>query len=523
MILRAFTLAAAGFSLALTAPSAIAQDRGSLRTVTPKVMVPVIQAQNTARMTTFDPKRHGFKFANRFRNNFVSELDIRTGGLCGGMVYSALDYWRAGKPVPQQTYLPTEGAVLQSYIYRRQVNSIVSNADRWTELALNPGGARNNEFWRWGMEGKRGGQLDVLRRNIEAGRPVPLGLLGCKEGCFGDHQVLAIGYDPGRYSGDLGRFQTDLRIFVYDPNSPSARRVLRTNPTTRKFYFEDDPEINWRTYFVDPNWQAVSPPTIEALERELLMTFETGEDDLRSRLRVHLERNNGRDILLLNVNKSKRWITNSTQTVGISLPSGVSYDNLTGIKIRRWSSDLNDLQRAGTDNWDLRRLLIQSGDVDGKKMLFTRAGTPLHRFTADQSSVRYQFGSSANELVVTFTTGNDDLRGGNDNVDLLITRSNGPNLRFRNVNQSRKWERGAVITRYLALPPGTTHRDLVSARITTRFGGGMGGDNWDLFGLTVATREGGTNHRVLFERGVNGEPIFRFKGEDGKRAKSWNF
>ena len=517
---RAIALIAASFLLLFGAQSVLAQKGRPVKTVKPSIIIRNLEIKNTARRTSFDPKVHGFNFSNTFKNNFVSEFDVRTGGLCGGMVWAALDYWKTSKKIPQQTYLPTEGSTLQSYIYDRQYASIERNLDRWAELGVNPGGARNNEFWRWGMEGKRGGRLDELKRTIDSGRPVPLGLQSCSEGCQGNHQVLAIGYDMGRYKGDLGAHKNEFRIFVYDPNLPSKTMVLRSNPATRHFYYETDTNRKWRTYFVDANWRLKNPPTINALERELLLTFGTGEDDLRSRLTIAVERNNGRDLSFLSVNNGKRWISNSTQTVAVSLPAGVAYNNLTGIRIRRWSSDMNDLQKAGTDNWDLRRLLVRSGDADGKKVLFQRSGSPLHRFTADARVVAFQFGTASNELIATFATGNDDLRGGNDNADLVLLLRNGRNHRFANVNERRKWEEGASITRYLTLPAGMSRSDIVGVRIETTLGGGMGGDNWNLQSLRLKTRESGTTRQIFYK---DGEPLFRFKGENGKRKRTWRF
>ncbi|XUU60358.1 hypothetical protein ACRAQ6_12445 [Erythrobacter sp. HA6-11] len=529
-MLRIVTAIGASIALALSGAAASAQSsskKQQQRILIPTkklpVIVPQVEARNTLRMTTFDPERHGFNFGNRFRNNFISEFDVRTGGLCGGMVYTALDYWKAGKPIPQQTWLPTEGSTLQSYIYNRQVLSIVRNGDRWAELAINPFGERNNEFWRWGMEGKQGGQIEVLKRYIDAGNPVPLSMRGCGEDCSDDHQILAIGYDMGRYKGDLGQFQTDFKIFVYDPNRPNVRRILRSDPAKRKFYFEDDPDTNWRTYFVDTKWQAANPPTIATLERELLLTFETGEDDLSSNVQVTLRRNNGRDIVLPPLNNKKRWITNSTQTVPVSLPAGTTADNITGIRIWRWGVNTGETFGTGVDNWDLRRLLIRSGDADGKRTLFTRAGSPLHRFTKENHEVEYSFGTSAgNELIVTFYTGSDDLRGGNDNADFFLTLHDGRSLPFRNVNEGRKWENGATITRYLTLPSGVSHSDIKGARIVTRFSGGVGGDNWNLDAINVKTREGGMENQLFYAEGDDG-PLHRFTAHRGPHAKAWTF
>src|SRR5262245_51943998 len=114
-----------------------------------------LAAAAQARHTTFDPARDGFRFPNSFQNvvQLPAGVNIRTGGLCGGMAYSALDYYLSHRPLPLQDYLPAEGTPLQRYIYDRQMTSLSSNVDKWAEVELNPFGARNSEFFNWGLQG----------------------------------------------------------------------------------------------------------------------------------------------------------------------------------------------------------------------------------------------------------------------------------------------------------------------------------------------------------------------------------
>ena len=94
--------------------------------------------------TRFNPVTHGFKFHNTFKNNLVPALKIRTGGLCGGMIYSSLDFFYAGTRISQQNFRPANRTSLHGHIWNRQVKSLTSNLDKWGELGFNPGGARNN-------------------------------------------------------------------------------------------------------------------------------------------------------------------------------------------------------------------------------------------------------------------------------------------------------------------------------------------------------------------------------------------
>ena len=154
--------------------------------------------------TRFNPSTHGFNFINDFNNDFVKALDIRTGGLCGGMVYTALDYFHARMSIPRQDYRPANRTTLQSYIYNRQVRSIVPNVGKWANMGLNPDGARNGQLFQQAVTQ----QFDLLKAKIDAGSPIPLGVHGV-DGTT--HQILAVGYKRGRSP-------RDVEIFVYDPN-----------------------------------------------------------------------------------------------------------------------------------------------------------------------------------------------------------------------------------------------------------------------------------------------------------------
>lgn len=498
-----------------------AQQRAALPAAPPLKVNPNIIAKilPQPRMTSFDPARDGFKFSNEFHNNFISEFDIATDGLCGGMVYSALDYWKSHRRIPQQAWLPTEGSRLQSWIYNRQVNSIVSNLDKWAELFLNPGGARNDEFFRWGLEGKPGGRIDELKRFIDRGQPVPLGLRGCDEGCSGDHQVLAIGYSMGRYKGDLGAYKTDFKIFVYDPNKPGVRRTLRVDPSQHKFYYEEKPNKKWRTYMVDANWHLKIPPDIATLSRELLVTLQTGEDDMRGgndNLDIFLERGSQPELAFRNVNMGKRWISHSTQTVPVILPSGTSYGQITGIRLVHTGRN----PQRSWDNWDLRRISVTTGDAARKRLLFRTSGSPAYRFTYQNRAKLWNFAaaSSANQLVATLGTGEDDLRGGNDNVNLYLLLRDGRVKRYANINKGRKWENGAVITLRLPLPAGITYRQIGGVKLQITSYGGVGGDNWDLHSLDLSTSEAGASHKLFYK---DDSPLFRFTAH--KSSHEWRF
>jgi hypothetical protein len=135
-------------------PDAVSTPAAAFPTASVTVAAPVAAApaaaptSATARLTSFDPVKHGFHFHNSFQNSFIGPpVNMTTNGLCGGMSYSVLDYFNLQKAVPLQDYRPANSTTIQSYLYGRQVTSLVTNLDKWVEYSFNPLGARTAEFF----------------------------------------------------------------------------------------------------------------------------------------------------------------------------------------------------------------------------------------------------------------------------------------------------------------------------------------------------------------------------------------
>src|SRR5258708_2316854 len=65
---------------------------------------------STQHATDFRPSQHGFPYANNWPDSPLTMINLGIAqipvgnaalGLCRGMVYAALDYWAAGRPIPQ--------------------------------------------------------------------------------------------------------------------------------------------------------------------------------------------------------------------------------------------------------------------------------------------------------------------------------------------------------------------------------------------------------------------------------------
>jgi hypothetical protein len=171
---------------------------------------------------SFRPSLHGLHFDNAFPSGPALTLSLgranvgignAADGMCGGIVFTALDYWNVGRPPPPHVAPPAPGTPLFRYLVRRLIDS-------WHL----PGGplaylARMAPWW-------PGGQVPLLdqwpfvQADLDAGRPCPLGVVRLRSANPLDlgknHQVLAYGY---QLTGSA------LRLQVYDPNQADADDV----------------------------------------------------------------------------------------------------------------------------------------------------------------------------------------------------------------------------------------------------------------------------------------------------------
>lgn len=339
-------------------------------------------------MTNFDPAKHGFRFNNNFtvQTQFAGLNGPTFSGLCGGMVYTVLDYFNANIPIPSQDYMPAEGMPLQSYLYHRQQNSVIPNIDKWVELTVNPFGWRNREFFNWGIE-FGGGRLGELMSKIDKGEPVPLGLKSSNGP--GDHQVLAIGYDLGGYKGDVNTKAEEVTLYIYDPNFRGEIQKLKPRPAEGIYVYEKYPQSYWRSYFTDLKYKKSTPPKITGTPNELIVTFKTGGDDLRGgNDNVHfvLLKKSGEEVRFDNINGMKRWVDWSTQTCSRPLPSNLNVNDLAGCRIETTFSG-----GWGGDNWNLDILTVQTRLNNTKSTLLHKAGAPLVRFTGSRKNQEFRF------------------------------------------------------------------------------------------------------------------------------------
>ncbi|MEV6305597.1 hypothetical protein AB0M02_39705 [Actinoplanes sp. NPDC051861] len=178
---------------------------------------------------TFLPSRDGFAFVNSWPRQPAVTLptpfgDIGVGnaegGLCGGMVFAALDFWHAGTATPAER--PAKDDPLYTFLVDRLIDSWhlpagVVQYYQWMNL---PDG--DSSFTALGRRVliERGVSWRTIRvqwaqisKDLDSGVPVPLGVVTIDSKDPRDlalnHQVLAVGYN---------RIGNRVTLRVYDPN-----------------------------------------------------------------------------------------------------------------------------------------------------------------------------------------------------------------------------------------------------------------------------------------------------------------
>jgi hypothetical protein len=359
----------------------------------------VAPAASTLKMTRFNPSTHGFKFANTFsfEPSIAGINGPRFNGFCAGMTYAALDYFNTNIPIPNQNFRPQIGTPLYKYIFDRQVHANVSNGDKWAELVVNPFGARTTEFFHWGLQGFNGGRLQELREFIDRGSPVPLGLFLAGNGGAGPHhEVLAIGYDMGRYKGDLGSYQEDFKIFIYDPNYPNQTMTLISQPAASNYCYKEMPSKSWMTYFVDKKCNPSTPPRVstvslpnDGLVRILNIEIKTGGDDLRGgsdNVNVTVKYKDGTSDKYDNINLGQRWIGFHCETVPINLRKPAKLNQIHSVVFQTTFGG-----GIGGDNWDVDGIYITAREGNRERFVFSRDGRPIVRFDGNNRPLESVF------------------------------------------------------------------------------------------------------------------------------------
>jgi len=210
----------------------------------------ILKITGVVMKTDFSPLKNGFHFGNNFVNRIIQTSfgKIESRGRCGGMAFASLDYYFSNISIPSHEPkdfpggdVPPDGSILGDYIYERALYSLFTFSSYkffdWS-LKRNVNSGRRSISYKTKHE-----EFHKLKKSIDEGRPVVLGLIGAErvaEICM-NHQVVAYGYD----------FEPkDERIVIYIYDSNVYDKEITIVSDRRNPHFIESNGQEWRGFFV---------------------------------------------------------------------------------------------------------------------------------------------------------------------------------------------------------------------------------------------------------------------------------
>lgn len=248
-------------------------------------------------------------------------------------------------------------------------------------------------------------------------------------------------------------------------------------------------------------------PTPSGHVNTLHFAFITGGDDLRGgrdNLNLWIEFVDGRIEEVVNLNAGVKWPNHATTTVTVALSTAVLPQTF---RLLRLAATFGGGHSG--DKWNMQSVVIRASGSDVDVEL-VRHG--FKRFTGSDRSLVLPIAiaapGEANALELTFHTGNDNLRGDNDNLSLTVRFSDGFSQRIPNINGGARWHNDSINVVRVLLERPVLPTNVIGLDLEASFSGGIGGDNWNMQSLAVRA-SGNEVDLELVRHGFK-----RFRGDD---------
>ena len=253
------------------------------------------------------------------------------------------------------------------------------------------------------------------------------------------------------------------------------------------------------------------PTLAQGQVRRLSFTVKTADDDLRGgqdNLNVAITLRNGREQWTKNVNQGQSWANGSTHTFDIGLQLPVPLSEIGSITFRTTFTG-----GSGGDNWNMGSVSIRAIGNGIDKVIITHG---FMRFTGDDRSLLLPVVApvppqpgKATKLEFTIKTGDDDLRGDGNNLDINIHFRYGLSQLMKNVNGGRNWANGSTHIETINLNQAVDPSDIVEIDLNPNSikadPPAQDFDNWDMESISVRAI-GEAVDKIIARHG-----FFRFK------------
>ncbi len=240
--------------------------------------------------------------------------------------------------------------------------------------------------------------------------------------------------------------------------------------------------------------------TTDARATEVQIWIQTGGDDLRAGNNASDNADvtltfAGGNTVTQNINGGREWGNGQTHIARLTLPATAPrVQDIEGVTITTHFGG-----GIGGDNWNVDKVALMIGFPTGSKTSepapiiihewLDKSDGPLIRFTGSihdlvENVPSADTGIAVSALDLIISTGNDDLRGGGnagDNCDVTIELTNGKSITVNNANNGSNWKNWTDHTVGIPIPKaGIRGGEVTSVKLHSGFGGGIGGDNWNV-------------------------------------------
>jgi murein DD-endopeptidase MepM/ murein hydrolase activator NlpD len=216
--------------------------------------------------TNFSLQQNGFHFINSFELKQLVNFQLPFGasvdlskvvfGLCGGMCFTALDYFNRGEIPPQFEEVKKIDRKLFVYLCERQLDSLnIPTLIKVFEWMLMEDQTLANRLSRV--------EIPRLCRMLDKGKPAVLALIRVQhlDDPTQNHQVLARGYE---FDPDSSKY----RISLYDPNHPRKEAYISVDVSNPKsIQIKQSTGEYLRGFFIIPYKARKTPPRISPRAR----------------------------------------------------------------------------------------------------------------------------------------------------------------------------------------------------------------------------------------------------------------
>jgi hypothetical protein len=154
-----------------------------------------------------------------------------------------------------------------------------------------------------------------------------------------------------------------------------------------------------------------------------------------------------------------------------------------------------NLTNCSWQNWVIKGLVVITCWLWTGNTVYGQATKPMGLLHPQHTTI-LSAGCTVSQLQLRFRTGNDDLRGGQNNLNVEIDFADGTMQFEPNVNHGQRWADGSSHGAEVLLNRPVTVDQIKTITLSDTFTSGSGGDNWNMNSMQVEATVNSVSQRI---------------------------